>query len=104
MNMQTQDALALLWQAAGLPPDMLQQVHLPGTEPVLPSSFAVGTAAQAATAAGALAAAELGRQRGGPAQQLTVDMRHAALECCTHFLIDGRPLQLWDKLAGLYPW
>ena len=36
-------------------------------------------------------------------QQLTVDMRHAALECCTHFLIDGQALQLWDKLAGLYP-
>jgi crotonobetainyl-CoA:carnitine CoA-transferase CaiB-like acyl-CoA transferase len=96
-------ALRELWQAAGLEPAALQRVHLQGCEPVLPSSFAVGTAAQAATAAGALAAVELGRLRNGLAQHVTVDMRHAALECCTHFLIDGQPLPLWDKLAGLYP-
>ena len=103
-ELQTPEAaLQMLWQAAGLPTDSLPQARLPGREPVLPSSFAVGTAAQAALAAGALAAAEVGRQRGGPLQQVTVDMRHAALECCTHFLIDGQPLQLWDKLAGLYP-
>jgi crotonobetainyl-CoA:carnitine CoA-transferase CaiB-like acyl-CoA transferase len=98
-----QAALQTLWQAAGLEATALGRVHLSGAEPVLPSSFAVGTAAQAATAVGALAATELGRLRNGLAQQLTVDMRHAALECCTHFLIDGQPLQLWDKLAGLYP-
>ena len=96
-------ALSQLWQAAGLPGGVLQRVTLAGADPVLPSSFAVGTAAQAALAAGALAAAELGRQRNGLQQQLTVDMRHAALEACTHFLIDGLALQLWDKLSGLYP-
>jgi crotonobetainyl-CoA:carnitine CoA-transferase CaiB-like acyl-CoA transferase len=96
-------ALSQLWQAAGLPVDALQRVRMTGAEPVLPSSFAVGTAAQASLAAGALAAAELGRLRNGVTQQLTVDMRHAALECCTHFLIDGQALPLWDKLAGLYP-
>ena len=95
--------LQLLRQAPRLPTDSLPQAHLAGREPVLPSSFAVGTAAQAALAAGALAAAEIGRQRGGPRQQVTVDMRHAALECCTHFLLNGQPLQPWDKLAGLYP-
>ena len=103
-ELQTPEAaLQMLWQAAGLPTDSLPQARLPGREPVLPSSFAVGTAAQAALAAGALAAAEVGRQRGGPRQQVTVDMRHAALECCTHFLLNGQPLQPWDKLAGLYP-
>jgi CoA-transferase family III len=96
-------ALSQLWQAAGLPAAALQRVTLAGAEPVLPSSFAVGTAAQAALAAGALAAVELGRQRNGLQQQLTVDMRHAALEACTPFLIDGQTLQLWDKLSGLYP-
>jgi crotonobetainyl-CoA:carnitine CoA-transferase CaiB-like acyl-CoA transferase len=96
-------ALGALWQAARLEPAARQRMHLQGCEPVLPSSFAVGTAAQAATAAGALAAAELGRLRNGLAQQVTVDMRHAALECCTHFLIDGQPLPLWDKLSGPYP-
>ena len=99
----TAAALRTLWQAAELDPAALARVSLPGAEPALPSSFAVGTAAQAATAAGALAATEVGRLRNGLAQQLTVDMRHAALECCTHFRIDGQPLALWDKLAGLYP-
>jgi crotonobetainyl-CoA:carnitine CoA-transferase CaiB-like acyl-CoA transferase len=98
-----EEALGHLWQASGLPPQALQGVMLSGEEPVLPSSFAVGTAAQAATAAGALAAVQLGRLRGGPEQQLRVDMRHAALECCTHFCIDGRSPTLWDKLSGLYP-
>ena len=97
------DALRQLWQAAGLDDTALQRVALVGTDPVLPSSFAVGTAAQTSLAAGALAAAELGRLRNGVTQQPTVDMHHAALECCSHFLIDGKALQLWDKLAGLYP-
>ncbi len=96
-------AMGQLWQAAGGSEDALQRVRLVGADPVLPSSFAVGAAAQASLAAGALAAAELGRLRNGLEQQLTVHMRHAALEACTHFLIDGRPLQLWDKLSGLYP-
>jgi len=98
-----QAALQALWQAAALDPAALSRVRLHGADPVLPSSFAVGTAAQAATAAGALAATEVGRLRNGLAQEVAVDMRHAALECCTHFLIDGQPLALWDKLAGLYP-
>ena len=97
------DALQQLWRCAGLDETALQRVDLRGSEPALPSSFAVGTAAQAATAAGALAAAELGRLRNGVEQELSVDMRHAALECCTHFLLDGQTLQVWDKLAGLYP-
>jgi len=96
-------ALSQLWQAAGLPVDALQRISLRGADPVLPSSFAVGTAAQASMAAGALAAAELGRLRNGVTQRVTVDMRHAALECCSHFLLDGQTLRLWDKLSGLYP-
>jgi crotonobetainyl-CoA:carnitine CoA-transferase CaiB-like acyl-CoA transferase len=100
---QPQAALRQLWEAAGGAQEALQRVGLTGAEPVLPSSFAVGTAAQAALAAGALAAAEFGRHRNGVLQQVSVDMRHAALEACTHFLIDGQAPTLWDKLSGLYP-
>src|ERR1044072_7854935 len=39
-------ALAALWRDAGLPAGCLNSVDLPGSEPALPSSFAVGTAAQ----------------------------------------------------------
>jgi crotonobetainyl-CoA:carnitine CoA-transferase CaiB-like acyl-CoA transferase len=95
-------ALAALWQGVGLPTEALGFVSLTGTEPVLPSSFAVGTAAQSSLAAAALAAAELWHLRVGERQHVSVPMQHAALECCAHFLIDGVKPQMWDKLSGLY--
>lgn len=97
------EAITSIWHAAGLPADALAHLTLTGREPVLASSFAVGTAAQATLAAAALAAAELGERRNGLRQQVRVDMRHAALECCSRFSIDGRRPELWDKIAGLYP-
>jgi crotonobetainyl-CoA:carnitine CoA-transferase CaiB-like acyl-CoA transferase len=96
-------ALRQLWHAAGGVEEALRRVRLGGAEPVLPSSFAVGTAAQASIAAAALAATEVGRLRNGLLQELEVDMRHAALECCTHFRLDGRTPPIWDKLSALYP-
>jgi len=95
--------IGALWQAAGLPGDALAHLTLSGHDPVLPSSFAVGTAAQLAFAAAALAAAQIGQARNGLRQQVRVDMRHAALECCGQFTNDGVTPNLWDKLAGLYP-
>ena len=95
-------ALESLWRDAGLPVASLAHATLTGTEPVLPSSFAVGTAAQASFAAAALAAAEIGHSRNGLRQQVGVDMRHAALECSGHFTVDGVAPNVWDKLAGLY--
>jgi crotonobetainyl-CoA:carnitine CoA-transferase CaiB-like acyl-CoA transferase len=99
-------ALAELWQTAGLDPTALKHVQLTGQEPVLPSSFAVGTAAQASIAASALAAASLWQQRGGRWQTVAVDMRHAAVEFRSerYLRVDGQPApELWDKIAGLYP-
>jgi len=95
-------ALQPIWHGAGLPPASLANLSLGGAEPVLPSSFAVGTAAQTTLAAAALAGAELGQHRNGVRQQVRVDMRHAALECCCRFTIDGRMPEVWDKIAGLY--
>jgi crotonobetainyl-CoA:carnitine CoA-transferase CaiB-like acyl-CoA transferase len=69
---------------------------------VLPSSFAVATAAQAAIAAAALAATEIGRQRNGLLQGASVDMCGAAAECSAWFSIDGRVPDAWDKISGLY--
>ena len=101
-NLAPSTALASLWRAGAWSADALERVALTGTEPVLPSSFAVGTAAQVSTAAAALAAAEIGRLRNGLVQNVAVDMRHAAVECCAFFTIDGKRLEVWDKLAGLY--
>lgn len=95
-------AFDAIWQALGLPADALHDLTLTGTDPVLPSSFAVGSAAQASLAAAALAATQIGSLRNGLRQRVGVDMRRAALECTGRFEIDGRAPELWDKVAGLY--
>jgi hypothetical protein len=51
------ETLAGLWQLARLPQEALHFADLTGADPVLPSSFAVGTAAQSTIAAGAIASA-----------------------------------------------
>lgn len=97
------EALAALWGAAGLPRDALGTLELPGGGPVLPSSFAVATAAQASLGAAALAAASYGRLRGcGPAR-VAVARRDAVAEATAWFALDGRVPDPWDPLSGLYP-
>src|SRR5437764_5093653 len=97
--------LSDIWRAAAHPEAALETVELTGTEPVLPSSFRVGTAAQATIAAAALAAAELWRLRTGRQQQVSVDMRSAAIEFRSERYLrvaDAPPGEIWDKIAGLY--
>jgi CoA-transferase family III len=98
-------ALAGLWALTGLPPAALAAAQLPDGGSVMPSSFAVATAAQASLAAAALAAVEIGHQRqpGAARQTVRVEAEAAALECCAYFTVDGRELPAWDKLSGLYP-
>jgi crotonobetainyl-CoA:carnitine CoA-transferase CaiB-like acyl-CoA transferase len=104
--MHPDQALAEVWSDVGLPPDALDDARLTGADPVLPSSFAVGTAAQTAIAASALAAATIGRLRGGPRQHVGVDMRHAAIEYHSErwlWVNDEPAAGPWDKIAGTYP-
>jgi crotonobetainyl-CoA:carnitine CoA-transferase CaiB-like acyl-CoA transferase len=99
------NVLAGLLQAAGHDDAALADIELTGREPVLPSSFAVGTAAQATIAAAALAAAALWRLRTGRSQRVGVDMRRAVIEFRSeHYLrIDGKPYEEYhDAIAGLY--
>ncbi|CAG9178160.1 CoA transferase [Cupriavidus respiraculi] len=99
------DALAELWRGAGMPASALAQLALSGADPILPSSFAVGTAAQASLGASALAAAALWQQRTGRWQRVAVDMRHACAEFRSerHLRVDGGPApELWDRIAGAY--
>jgi crotonobetainyl-CoA:carnitine CoA-transferase CaiB-like acyl-CoA transferase len=101
----SKDALAALWRHAGQPSAALEAVDLTGAEPVLPSTFAVGTAAQTTIAASALAASELWRLRTGRQQRVSVPMRDAAIEFRSerYLRIAGKPApELWDKIAGLY--
>ena len=99
------EALAQLWTVLGQPADALSRVALTGTDPALPSSFAVGTLAQSTIAATALAAAQVDTLRTGRQQTVSVDMRHAALEFRSerYFRVDDQlPPEPWDKIAGLY--
>jgi hypothetical protein len=95
-------ALADLWRLAGLDSAALAFADLAGTEPALPSSFAVSTAAQVSMAAAALAAGEVWHARTGSRQRVGLDMRAAALDCFSCYTLDGKTPDLWDKLSGLY--
>jgi len=99
------NVVAGLLRAAGLGDAAMSDIELTGTEPVLPSSFAIGTAAQATIAAAALAAADLWRRRTGRRQRVSVAMRNAAIEFRSerYLRIDGKPPDEYhDDLAGLY--
>jgi len=103
--LSVRDVLTDIWSLAACPPAALDDVTLIGEDPVLPSSFRVGAAAQATIAASALAAAELWRLRGGRRQGVALDMRHAAVEFRSerYLRLDGGPPpELWDDIAGVY--
>jgi crotonobetainyl-CoA:carnitine CoA-transferase CaiB-like acyl-CoA transferase len=104
--MQTpREILSDLWRLAGGEPSALDAVTLTGAEPILPSSFRVGAAAQAPVAAAALAAADIWRLRSGERQDITVDMVHAVVECRSerYLRLDGKPPPpTWDPTAGIY--
>jgi crotonobetainyl-CoA:carnitine CoA-transferase CaiB-like acyl-CoA transferase len=91
-----------LWSEAGLAEEALGFARLTGAGPVLPSSFAVATAAQATIAAAALAACEVGHVRKVARQQVSVDIVHAAVECEGWFSLNGQVPQQWDPFSGLY--
>ncbi len=98
-------ALEALWREAGLSDAALASVELPGADPILPSSFAVGAAMQASIAASALGAATIWSARGGAVQRVSVDMRHAAADARSerYLRIEGQePKEVWDRIAGTY--
>jgi len=71
------DIVADLWRLAGGDRAALDYLCFSGDDPVLPSSFRIGTAAQATIAAVGLAAAELHHRAGAPRQTVSVDKRLA---------------------------
>lgn len=85
-----------------MPEEALGYIDLPGADPVLPSSFSVGMAAQCSMGAAALAAGEIWHMRGGRRQRVSVDMRHAAQETRGYFTVDGVQPNSWDKITGVY--
>jgi len=101
----THDILADLWGLAGGDATALDHVRLTGDEPQLPSSFRVAAAGQVSIAASALAAAAIWQARGGETQTVTVDMRHAVVECRSERYLRRNsepPPPAWDAIAGVY--
>jgi crotonobetainyl-CoA:carnitine CoA-transferase CaiB-like acyl-CoA transferase len=94
-----------IWTSAGGETSALDALTLTGDEPQLPSSFRVAAAAQTSVAATGLAAAEIWKMRSGQVQDVTVDMRHAVVECRSerYLRVDGKPPPpAWDAIAGIY--
>jgi len=99
------EILSDLWILGGGEPSAIDIVTLTGSEPILPSSFRVGAAAQVTIAAAGLAAAEVWKARSGEAQGISVDMTHAAVECRSERYLrvdDKPPPPAWDVIAGVY--
>ncbi len=95
--------LSKLFDAVDLDPAVLKLTELTGQDPVFPSAFAVGTAAQVSMAAAAAMAAHLGQLRGLPEQSVRINMRDAAIECTGYFTLDGKESPKFAELSGLYP-
>ncbi|MBR0970948.1 MULTISPECIES: CoA transferase [Bradyrhizobium] len=97
--------LSDIWTSAGGDAAALERVKLTGEEPQIPSSFRVAVAGQTTIAASGLAAAEIWRLRSGEAQDVSVDMRHAVVECRSERYLrvdDKPPPPAWDAIAGVY--
>ena len=97
--------LEALWRVAGCDAESLEQIHIEGVDPVLPSRFRIGEAAAITIGAAALAAADLWRLRTGRRQRVDVNLRAAAMAFRSerHLRIDGHPPPpLWDAIAGFH--
>ena len=96
-------AASAIWAGCGLRPAALANLDLTGATQALQSSFHIGVAAQSSIALAALAAAEIGLQRGINTGRVGVDMQAAERECSGYFTLDGEMPPSWAPLSGLYP-
>src|SRR3569832_385539 len=99
------EILTHLWTSVGGDPAALESVTLTGEEPQLPSSCRLAAAAQASISAAGLAAAQIWQLRSGQTQHVTIDMRHAVVECRSerYLRVDGKPPPpAWGAIAGIY--
>ncbi|KAJ1301727.1 hypothetical protein OPQ81_008960 [Rhizoctonia solani] len=105
----TRQIIDKLWGLPGLklPPYVTKKLELTGPEPAVPSSFRVGTVAQASIACSALSSAyvhQLRHRRNEP-QSVSVNSRHAILDFKSEAWVttDGKLTpDIWDPLAGVY--
>jgi crotonobetainyl-CoA:carnitine CoA-transferase CaiB-like acyl-CoA transferase len=80
------------------------QVQISGTDPILASNFFIGTAGAAAIAASGLAAANLWQEKTGRRQNVSIDVRRAAMAMRSDRFLhrDGKNIYGWDPVSGIY--
>ncbi|WP_261546470.1 CoA transferase [Burkholderia multivorans] len=103
--MTPEHALTHLWQRAHGDADALSRAAVTGDDPVLPSTFRIGTLAAATIAAAGLAAAECHRLRTGVAQRVDVSVRDALVAFRSERYLrvdDGPPPELRHPVTGFY--
>src|SRR3546814_5899448 len=103
--MTPHDALRQIWIDAGCDASALERIALDGDDPVLPSTYRVGTAALASIGATALAATEIWRERSGRAQPAALDVSGAAAAFRSAGYIgvdDAVPPDPRSTIAGFY--
>ena len=103
--MSAEMTLSSLWNMAGVDPADLEYLSFTGSTEQLPSSYQVGDVAAATIAAQALMAAHIWQARGGQAQAISLNRRHALamFKSDRYLTINGQPMDdPWSKIAGYY--
>jgi len=101
----TAAVLRQILAVAGIDPERANDVSMTGADPVLPTPFPMAGAGAAALGAVGLAAAALWQARGGNAQTIAIDLRHAALAMrAGTYLVRGSDSGAveWDPISGFY--
>ena len=106
--MANHPALSELTHLLSLPDDI--DVNIDGSEPVLPSRFALSETAASTLAAIGISVADIWRTRTGEGQTVSVNIRHAAAALNSFLFnrLDGQPPVTRDRsvprgVTGIYP-
>jgi crotonobetainyl-CoA:carnitine CoA-transferase CaiB-like acyl-CoA transferase len=87
-----------------LDPAPRNRVQIAGTDPILAANFFIGTAGAAAIAASGFAAANLWELRTGRSQNVSINVRAAAMAMRSDRFVhcNGEKIHGWDAVSGIY--
>ena len=99
------DQLTHFLRAAGITPTAIDHISITGKDPILPSHFLIGEAGALALAGVGYTIAALWFLKTGRRQQVSIDVRDAAIFQCAHQylkVLSGETPALWDPVSGFY--
>lgn len=97
--------LKSILSTAGIRQKSLAHIAITGKDPILQSPFLIGEAGAAALAAVGYAVAELWRLKTGRLQEVSIDVRDAAIAQRSNLylkVLDGKTEDLWSPFSGFY--